>query len=156
MELKGGCICGRVRYRLKEEPMFVHACHCTDCQRTSGSAFLINMGIDTNDFVVEGDTSFVTLPTTTGEGSDIHYCPHCATYIWCQYHFLHKPVAVVRAGTLDNPDLVSPAYHMFTRSKQSWVQLPADSPCYEEMFDPSAVWSKETLEKFEAMTDLQE
>ena len=47
-ELTGGCACGAVRYRLRTGPMFVHCCHCRDCQRQTGSAFVINALIETD------------------------------------------------------------------------------------------------------------
>ena len=45
---EGGCACGRMRYRLESKPMFVHCCHCRDCQRQTGSAFVINALIETD------------------------------------------------------------------------------------------------------------
>ena len=44
--LEGGCACGAVRYRLTSAPMFVHCCHCRDCQRQTGSAFVLNALIE--------------------------------------------------------------------------------------------------------------
>ena len=46
--MEGGCACGAVRYRLKSAPMIVHCCHCRDCQRQTGSAFVINVLIETD------------------------------------------------------------------------------------------------------------
>jgi len=50
--LEGGCACGTLRYRLTSPPMFVHCCHCLDCQRQTGSAFVINALIETNRVVL--------------------------------------------------------------------------------------------------------
>ena len=47
VSLTGGCACGGLRYRLAAPPMFVHCCHCIDCQRQTGSAFVINALIET-------------------------------------------------------------------------------------------------------------
>ena len=44
--LEGGCACGAVRYALTAEPLIVHACHCTDCQRLTGGPFVINAWIE--------------------------------------------------------------------------------------------------------------
>jgi hypothetical protein len=55
MDLEGGCACGAVRYRLTAAPLIVHACHCRDCQKTTGSAFVLNMWIEKN--CVEADHS---------------------------------------------------------------------------------------------------
>src|SRR5262252_11246370 len=47
-KLRGGCSCGHVRYQLLDAPMRVHCCHCTDCQRHTGSAFVLNAIIETS------------------------------------------------------------------------------------------------------------
>jgi hypothetical protein len=44
--VEGGCICGAIRYRLTKEPMIIHACHCRDCQKLTGTAFVTNMWIE--------------------------------------------------------------------------------------------------------------
>jgi hypothetical protein len=54
MDLEGGCVCGAVRYRLTAPPLIVHACHCRDCQKQTGSAFVLNMWIEN---CVEADHS---------------------------------------------------------------------------------------------------
>jgi hypothetical protein len=51
---RGGCTCGKVRYVLKRAPIFVHCCHCTWCQRETGSAFALNAMIETDQLVLEG------------------------------------------------------------------------------------------------------
>ena len=153
MNLSGGCVCGQVRYELKDGPLFVHACHCTDCQRSTGSAFVVNLGVDKSDFVIEGKTSTVTNPTPSGFGYDAHFCPNYATIIWSKYHFIEVPIIAVRGGTLDDPNSAPPTYHVYTRSKQSWVVLPDDTPVFDEWLEPAKVWSKEALEKMEEMAE---
>ena len=54
MSLSGGCICGAVRYTINDGPLFVHACHCQDCQRFSGSAFVVLMGVAKAHFELTG------------------------------------------------------------------------------------------------------
>ena len=53
--LTGGCACGRIRYKLKNDPLIVHACHCRDCQRITGSAFVINIWIESKFVERDGD-----------------------------------------------------------------------------------------------------
>jgi len=151
MAFTGGCVCNQVRYEIKVEPLFVHACHCSDCQRYSGSAFVILLGVATADFRIEGELSTVTNPTPSGAGYDAHYCPQCATVIWSKYHFVELPIIAVRGGTLDDPNLAPPAYHIFTRSRQRWVELPKEAPAFDEWLEPAEVWSAETLKKIEEM-----
>src|SRR5262245_66566219 len=47
-KVTGGCACGSIRYQLLDKPMFVHCCHCDDCQRLTGSAFVLNAIIETH------------------------------------------------------------------------------------------------------------
>ena len=66
--MEGGCACGAVRYRLDSLPMFVHCCHCRDCQRQTGSAFVINALIETSRIaILSGDPEPVAVPTDSGK-----------------------------------------------------------------------------------------
>jgi len=153
MALTGGCACGRVRYQINDRPMFTHACHCVDCQRTTGSAFVVHMVIAKDDLEIEGETRAATLPTGSGAGCDFHFCPECGTYIWGRYHFNKVPAIAVRAGTLDDTSIVRPEAHIFTRSKQSWLALPEDAPVFEAAYDRGEVWPPDSLEKYWALAE---
>ena len=151
MTLSGGCMCGDVRYELKNEPLFVHACHCADCQRFSGSAFVVLMGVDKLDFEWTGEITTVTNPTPSGAGYDANVCAKCATVIWNKYHFVELPIIAVRGGTLDDPSLAPPTYHIFTKSKQAWFEIPLGMREFEGWLEPTEAWSAETLKKIDDM-----
>ena len=151
MALEGGCICGKTRYTTSNDPLFVHACHCLDCQRLSGSAFVVLMGVVKSEFKLEGELTTVTNPTPSGAGYDAHLCAACATIIWSKYHFVVLPIIAVRAGTLDDPGLAPPQYHIFCRSKQPWVTLPSGVLEFEGWLDAGQAWSSETLSRMEAL-----
>ena len=75
-DLEGGCACGAVRYRLASRPMFVHCCHCRDCQRQTGSAFVINALIETDRVsLLCGNPEPVAVPTPSGRPQEIYRCP---------------------------------------------------------------------------------
>jgi len=120
--LKGQCFCGAVKYKLNAAPMFVHCCHCTDCQRQTGSAFVINALIEAKHVDATGTSEIVTLPTDSGRPHDVTRCPTCKTALWSDYG-RRKTVYFVRVGTLDKPGAVPPDVHIFTRSKLPWVNL---------------------------------
>ncbi|MCB1487858.1 MAG: GFA family protein, partial [Bauldia sp.] len=64
---EGGCACGALRYRLSSDPMFVHCCHCRDCQRQTGTAFVLNALIETDRIeMLSGETKADTMPTDSG------------------------------------------------------------------------------------------
>ena len=147
MTLMCGCACGQVRYQINGEPMFTYACHCTDCQRTTGSAFVVHSTVAKDDFEIEGETRAATLPTGSGAGYDLHFCTKCGTYVWCIYHIRSDPVLIVRTGTLDDAAKLRPQAHIFTRSMQPWFTLPDDVPSFPEAFDRSVVWPAKSLKK---------
>jgi hypothetical protein len=149
--LEGGCACGSVRYRLGSAPMFVHCCHCRDCQRQTGSAFVLNAMIETDRIaLLSGDPKPVGVPTESGRPHDIHRCPHCQTALWSDYG--RRPqLRFVRVGTLDNPTALSPDVHIFTRSKLPWVTLPNEVPAFEVYYDPQKLWPTASLERRRAI-----
>src|SRR5271157_5384811 len=101
--LEGRCACGAVRYRLTSAPMFVHCCHCLDCQRQTGSAFVLNAIIETDRIeVLSGDPRPVRVPTDSGRPHDIYRCPQCQTAMWSDYGG-RPTLRFVRIGTLDRP-----------------------------------------------------
>jgi len=120
--LKGQCFCGAVTYRLTVAPMFVHCCHCSDCQRQTGSAFVINALIEAKHVAASGTTEIVTLSTDSGRPHDVTRCPACQTALWSDYG-RRKTMYFIRVGTLDKPAPLPPDVHIFTRSKLPWVNL---------------------------------
>jgi hypothetical protein len=86
LTFEGGCACSALRYRLALEPMFVHCCHCRDCQRQTGSAFVLNALIETNRVEnLSGETRAVAAPTDSGRPHHIHRCTSCETAMWSHY-----------------------------------------------------------------------
>jgi len=150
-ELEGGCSCGAVRYRLTSTPMFVHCCHCLDCQRQTGSAFVLNAMIEANRVeILTGEPVAVTVPTDSGRPHDIYRCPKCQIAVWSDYG-RRGVLRFVRAGTLDDPKQLQPDVHIFTRSKQPWVRLPPDVPAFEVYYDMKTLWPAESLARRNAI-----
>ena len=150
-DLEGGCACGAVRYRLGSEPMFVHCCHCRDCQRQTGSAFVLNAIIETDRIaVLSGDPQPVPVPTDSGRPHDIYRCPHCQTALWSDYG--RRPgLRFVRIGTLDDPAALTPDVHIYTRSKLPWVVLPEGVPVFEAYYSTRELWPAASLQRRRAV-----
>ena len=146
---EGGCSCGTVRYRLTSEPMFVHCCHCLNCQRQTGSAFVINLLIEADRVeLLSGEPEPVDVPRDDGSNQRIHRCPDCQVAVYSEYG--RPEVRFVRGGTLDEPSSVAPDVHIFIRSKLPWVTLPEDVPAVEVYYDSKALWPAESLERLRA------
>ena len=130
--LEGRCACGEVRYRLAGRPFAVHCCHCRDCQRETGSAFVINGLIETPMVeVIEGEPETIVTPSASGKGQEIVRCPTCHVALWSHYGGMGGKAAFVRVGTLERPDACPPQVHVFARSKQPWFELPEDASAFE-------------------------
>ena len=147
---KGGCSCEAVRYRLTSEPMFVHCCHCLNCQRQTGSAFVINLLIEAERVeLLAGEPQAVDVPRDDGSTQRIYRCPACQVAVFSEYG--RPQVRFVRGGTLDDPSTVEPDVHIFTRSKVPWVTLPDSTPAFEVYYDTKTLWPAESLERLRAI-----
>jgi hypothetical protein len=147
---EGGCACGAVRYRLTSDPLFIHCCHCLNCQRQTGSAFVINLMIETDRVeLLAGVPQRVDVPRDDGSTQWIFRCPTCQVAVFSQY--THPEVRFVRAGTLDEPTSVVPDVHIFTRSKVGWITLPDSAPAFEVYYDMKALWPAASLERIGAI-----
>jgi hypothetical protein len=148
--MEGGCACGAVRYRLTSEPMFVHCCHCLNCQRQTGSAFVINALIESERVeLLAGEPVAVDAPRDDGSAQRVFRCPTCQVAVYSEYG--RPEVKFVRAGTLDQPSSVSPDVHIFTRSKLPWVTLPEAVPAVEVYYDRHELWPAASLERLDAL-----
>src|SRR5579864_9141599 len=152
LPLDGGCACGQVRYRLTDTPMIVHCCHCTECQRQSGTAFAINALIESARVAVtQGEPVEVNLPTESGNPHPAIRCGACGTTLWSHYGGRRK-VSFIRVGTLDHAHALAPDVHIFTRSKVPWVRLPDGVPAFELYYETDKVWSPESLARRKALS----
>jgi hypothetical protein len=151
VQREGGCACGEVRYRLTSRPMFVHCCHCLNCQRQTGSAFVVNLLIEADRVeLLAGEPVAISVPRDEAgkRKQKIYRCPTCQIAVFSQY--TRRAIWFVRAGTLDDPSGVEPDVHIFTRSKLPWVTLPDDVPAFNVYYDTDKLWPADSLERLEA------
>ena len=128
MKISGGCLCGRVRYSSDAPPAMIAACHCTHCQKQSGSAFSMNVGVPGQQLRVEGD-SLASYEDTGSSGLPVlrHFCRNCGSPIFSEVKAI-PGLSFVKAGTLDDASWVKPAVQIWGASKQPWAVLPAGLP----------------------------
>jgi hypothetical protein len=120
----GGCLCGEVRYLLTGEPITFYACHCTECQRQTGSAFALTLYVRRSDVELEQgepDTYAVTLPD--GRERRGRFCARCATRLWGESSRFPE-LLVLEPGTLDDPGSAEPVGHIWTASARPWFPIP--------------------------------
>lgn len=114
-----------------DRPLIVYACHCTDCQKRSGSAFGLSMWVRLSSIVVtKGEAALHVSLTRDGQPRHGRICAKCGTRLWSEPQ--SRPgLAVVRPGTLDDTSWLRPAAHFWTRSAQPWFVFPEGVPRYE-------------------------
>src|SRR5262245_63535666 len=101
--LEGECSCKSIRYRLNAKPMIVHCCHCLNCQRQTGSAFVINLVIEKDNVeLLRGQPEPVDVPRDGDRVQRVMRCPTCKIALWSFYTY--PQLAFVRAGTLDRSE----------------------------------------------------
>jgi hypothetical protein len=150
--MKGGCACGQVRYELASKPMWVNCCHCTWCQRETGSAFAVNALIETDRVtLIHGVPEPVHTPSNSGKGQIILRCPNCRIAVWSHYNGAGPKVAFIRTGTLDQPHGVAPDIHIFTTTKRPWVVIPEGTPSVPEYFNAQEYWPADALARRAAL-----
>jgi hypothetical protein len=148
----GGCACGAVRYRLLREPLFVHCCHCTRCQRETGGPFAHHALIEFSAFAVErGEIEAVKVPTDSGATHRVMRCAACKTAMWNEWGAARGPrrgvTRYVRVGTLDEPQRFAPQAHIFVRSRQPWLMLDAATPAFQAYYDAARLWPAASLDR---------
>jgi hypothetical protein len=146
---EGGCSCGEVRYRMDRAPMYVHCCHCRWCQRESGAAFALNGFLEAHELtLLQGRVEVIDTPSNSGRGQRISRCPNCQVALWSNYSTAKDAIHFIRLGTLDNPDAFPPDMHIFTSSKQPWVNLDGGAPAVPEYYNKSDYWPEEDVERY--------
>ena len=135
LPLTGGCQCGALRYEVSEIPAMTYTCHCTDCQRLSGSAFTVAITVSDSAFrLTKGEPVLRQRIADSGRTVTRWLCPECGGWIAGGPQPGIEPGQVirrVRAGTLDDTSWLRPTAHFWTRSKQPWVILPEGDHMFE-------------------------
>jgi hypothetical protein len=140
----GRCECGAVRYAYHGEPLTCYACHCTDCQAASGSAFTLSMIVKQKDLVItDGE---VSVQTFVKNGTEVkrHHCEQCGTAFWYAADSIPE-LCALKPGTLDDKTWFWPIAHLWLRSTQPWVSLDPSirrydkQPSMRELVD---LWSR--------------
>ena len=122
-EFKGGCACGAVRYEASADPIFVGLCHCTSCQKLTGSAFLPVVAIPTASMTVTGKTTQFDSSGDSGKATHRNFCPVCGSTVFDSADMM-PGVTMLTVGTMDNPDMVKPAMQIYCDSAMPWATVP--------------------------------
>ena len=147
-KIGGGCSCGSLRYQLKDNPVFVHACHCSLCKQQTGSAFIAHAFIESFNFeVTKGTLNYFEGATGSGNPHEVGRCDNCSVAIISFYRG-QRLRGVVKVGTLDEPEKFPPKVHAHVNNKVPWIEIPKDIPAFEGNYDFEKTWPKESFQRW--------
>ncbi|MBQ1763332.1 MAG: arginase family protein [Aquincola sp.] len=131
--LEGGCLCGRIRFKAHKPPVRTFACHCTFCQRVTGSAFYAEsiFEVDAVEFNGGKRSKYEHVSDNSRKKVVVEFCPTCGTTIGLSFERWPTMRSISR-GCYDNPNVVEISSHIWTRSAQTGIVLPALVDCFFE------------------------
>lgn len=132
MKRTAKCLCGQLQITMDGDPVRVNQCHCTECQRRSGSVFQIGAFFDESQIVgIEGESNI--YPRTGGSGNTIHlhFCPTCGVSVYFRPQ-ARPSVVGVHGGCFNDPDFPRPHTAGWVKSKHHWVDVPEGAKAFDE------------------------
>jgi hypothetical protein len=121
--LTGGCACGAIRDELTRPPIALFACHCTDCQKMTGSAFSMGMPVFAKHLrLIKGEPKTWLRRAASGRVIPQRFCGDCGTRLFTEPAG-DPPTFTLRPGTLDDTSWLRPAAAMWTKSAQPWISF---------------------------------
>ena len=134
---EGGCLCGEVRFAVSADPMRVTVCHCHFCQRTTGTAYLVEPVFAKTQFEFTSGTAKTYDVVSEGSGKrvTVHFCGTCGARLLLTFERFPDAVGTF-GGSFDDPNRLGLASdivrHVFTGSAQDGTVLPAGVPLFHE------------------------
>lgn len=138
----GGCFCGQVRYTIDAEPTVAVTCWCRDCQYIASGSGTNNVCFPEEAVTFEGEITEIEKTAYSGNIVRRGFCPKCGSQLYARNI---KPAGMlirIRAGTLDNTELMAPQFVAWTDSAPKWALLDPDIPHFPRQPTASEVGVK--------------
>ena len=127
----GGCHCGLLRYEIIGEPTTCYTCHCTDCQKATGSAFTISVILEEKSLTITSGIARTDSYQLKDNQLNRHSCENCGHTVWLTAP-KHPGFLALRGGTMDDKKSIKPVAHIWFRSALPWVQISPEQKKYEQ------------------------
>lgn len=138
LPVNGSCQCGNVKYEITEEPLATYACHCSECQKLSTSAFSVTMLLNRSGFrLLSGELKNWQRPTASGGVAVCWFCPDCGNRIYHDNPAMPEFIRL-KPGTLEDTSVLQPQAHVWTCREQHWLRHFADIPKFDRQPDIAA------------------
>ena len=128
----GGCMCGAVRYECLAKPIMSGNCHCRDCQKASGGAFVSMLAVPASALKISGKVKYYESKADSGNAFNRGFCPACGARLFGKSAGDPR-LTMITAGSLDDPGEYRPAIDFFTSSAQPWDHMNPALPKFPQM-----------------------
>ncbi len=135
--VEGGCLCETVRYTLHGPILFCSQCCCKDCQKATGTGHTTIIGIHRDQLEVRGAPKIYTTHGDTGGTVSRHFCGNCGGRLYTSGD-LPGSVIMVQAGSLDDPNLVTPTTVIYLKDAAQWDRFDPALPTFPAIGKRSA------------------
>ncbi|MCC7079421.1 MAG: GFA family protein [Burkholderiales bacterium] len=131
MPVTGSCLCGAVRFEIEAPYAAFRYCHCSRCQKASGSAHAANVFVPETQFRwLAGEASVRRFDLPSAKRFAVSFCPQCGTRV--PHKVATTANMLIPAGVLDGDPGARPDMSIFWKSKAAWYVAPADMPVHDE------------------------
>lgn len=130
MQLKGGCLCGQVRFEITGEHKGTCICHCRSCQKATGATNFAVIVVAKDDLLVQGQLKCHSDPGASGEPVHRFFCPECGTKVM-GHPAVMGDLRTVSACALDDPSQVTMGMEIWLDDAQSWDQALQHTVCFQ-------------------------
>ena len=123
----GQCLCGEINYSVDIEPVFTGNCHCKDCQRSSGSAFIPAMIFPEKDVVVSGEVKYFESQAGNGNMHKRGFCSNCGSQLFARFSNMPRMLGI-KAGTLNDSSNYVPKLDFYVGNAAPWDFMNPELP----------------------------
>lgn len=124
---RAACSCGQLQVTVEGEPSRISMCHCTECQRRTGSLFGNRALFRAEQVKLAGDSTTWTRTAESGNRVTFHFCPICGSTVYWEGEGFREHVAVA-IGNFADPNFPPPTIAVWEQSRHAWLSLPPDMP----------------------------
>lgn len=133
LPIKGGCLCGAVKYEIIAEPIGAGNCHCRSCQKSVGTAYMPVLFVPYDALKITGIYKEYATISVSGNTVNRGFCPECGTSLFGRNSGSDK-IRPVNAATLDDPSIYHPQMDFWVTDAQPWDIMNPDLAKFDKNF----------------------
>ena len=133
VQFTGGCLCGKIRYKVSAKPQYIDNCHCDTCRKATGSAFATNIFVSKDDLVVtQGEPKSFSHNADSGNTVTKEFCANCGSQLF-GYGTKRPDAKNIKVGSIDDANFVQPIANLYMKRALPFTQIDPSLDGFDEM-----------------------